>query len=57
MKKLTSAPKLVRLGYAGGYIGTAAITGYNTDGSIVVTVFFVGTVPTSAQSCVLVFEP
>jgi hypothetical protein len=57
MKKLTSTPRLVRLGYANGYIGTAAISKYNTDGSLQVTVYFLGTVPTSAQSVVLIFEP
>ena len=40
-----------------GYIGTAAITNYNTDGSLQVTMYFVGTVPTSAQQVELIVEP
>jgi hypothetical protein len=56
MKKI-GTPRLVRLGYANGYQGTASITGYGTDGSVIVTVFFVGTPPTTAQAVTLVFEP
>lgn len=57
MKKLTSTPRLVRLGYANGYQGVASITGYTTSGGVTVTVYFLGTAPTAAQSVVLVFEP
>lgn len=56
MKKITSVPKMVRVGYASGYIATANITAYDTDGTLQVTVYFLGTVPTTAQTVILVFE-
>jgi hypothetical protein len=57
MQKLAQQPRIVRVGYASGYIGVGAITGYNTDGTLEVTVYFVGTAPTSPVSTVLIFEP
>lgn len=57
LRRLSGQPRMVRLGYASGYQGTATITGYNTDGSLQVTVFFLGTAPTTPQTVTLVFEP
>lgn len=54
---LKQQPSLVRVGYANGFIGTGAITGYNVDGTYQVTVFFLGTPPTASTLTVLVFEP
>jgi len=57
LQKLTAIPRLVRVGYAAGYVGVGAITGYNTDGTFQVTVYFVGTAPTAAVATTLVMEP
>lgn len=57
LQRLKQVPKLVRVGYANGFIGTGAITGYNGDGSIMITVFFQGTPPTVPTATVLVIEP
>src|SRR4051812_34029008 len=34
LRSLTAIPRLVRVGYAAGYVGSAAITSYNGDGSV-----------------------
>jgi len=57
MRRIGTTPRLVRLGYAAGYVGTANVTAYKSDGGVTVTVFFLGTVPTTAVSVVLIFEP
>jgi hypothetical protein len=57
LRSLKTRPTLVRVGYASGYVGTGAITAYNTSGTLQVTVYFSGTAPTGAVSTVLVFEP
>lgn len=57
MISLKAAPKLVRVGYANGYVGVGAINQYNADGTVQVTVYFLGTPPTTAIPTVLVFEP
>ena len=57
LKTLDAIPRFVRVGYAAGYIGVGAITSYNTNGTFMVTVYFVGTAPTAAVSTMLIFEP
>ena len=57
LNTLKQTPSLVRVGYAGGYVATAAITNYNSDGTVQVTVYFQGTAPTTPVSTLLVFEP
>lgn len=57
MQKLTQQPYLVRAGYASGHVVTGCnITGYNSDGSVAVTVTFADA-PTSPVSTTLIFEP
>jgi hypothetical protein len=57
LQKLKTTPFIVLVGYAHGYIGHGAITSYNNDGMFYVTVFFLGTIPTSPVSTTLVFLP
>lgn len=57
LQRLKQIPTLVRVGYANGFIGTGAITGYNPDGTVMVTVFFHGTPPANPTATVLVIEP
>lgn len=57
LRSLNQIPFLVRVGYASGYVGVGAITTYNTDGTLMVTVWFQGTPPTSPVSTLLVLEP
>lgn len=58
LRSLNQIPYLVRVGYAAGYVGVGAITGYNTDGTIMVTVWFQdATPPTSPVATLLVLEP
>lgn len=57
LRKLTVQPNIVRLGYAGGNPGVAYISGYNKDGTVNAGVYFLGTPPTAAVSCILIFEP
>jgi hypothetical protein len=54
---LKSRPTLVRVGYAAGYVGHGAITKYNSDGTIAVTVYFLGTPPAGAVNTTIVLEP
>jgi hypothetical protein len=57
LQTLTAIPRFVRVGYAAGYVGVAAITSYNTDGTFDITVYFQGTAPTAAVATMLIFEP
>lgn len=57
LRKLSIRPALVRVGYAAGHVGVGAITTYNADGSLNVTVYFQGTAPTAAVATTLIFEP
>jgi hypothetical protein len=57
LQRLKVIPRLVRVGYAAGYVGVGAITSYNTDGTFAVTVYFQGTAPTGPVQTTLVFEP
>lgn len=51
-------PNIVTVGYAQGFIGSAAITAYNADGTVDVTVFFQGAIlPTGSVSTMLFFQP
>lgn len=56
MQRLTQTPFLVRVGYANGHVGYAAITNFNNDGTVQVTVYFQDA-PTAAIPTLLVFEP
>lgn len=57
LRSLRIRPTLVRVGYAAGFVGVGAITAYNTDGTISVTVFFLGTPPSVPVLTTLVLEP
>lgn len=57
MRSLKQQPRFVRVGFASGYVGIGAISTYNTDGTLMVTVYFQGTLPTAPVSTVLYFEP
>lgn len=57
LRTLKTTPSFVRVGYAAGYVGVAAITKYNVDGTLQVTVNFTGTQPTSSVSITVYFEP
>lgn len=56
MNRLTQTPFLVRVGFANGHVGYAAVTNLNADGSVQVTVYFQDA-PVAPVSTVLVFEP
>lgn len=57
LNRLTTTPKIVRVGYAAGLVGVAAITAFNADGTITITVYFQGTPPTTPILTTLVMEP
>lgn len=57
LRKLRQQPYFVRVGYAAGHVGTGAVTGYNSDGSVQVTVYFSGTIPTTPVLTTIVLEP
>lgn len=56
MQRLTQSPFLVRVGYADGHTGYAAVTAFNVDGTVQVTVYF-HDAPATAVSTLLIFEP
>lgn len=57
LQKLPLVPRLVRVGYAAGFVGVGAITGYLNNGTFLVTVYFMGTPPTVPVLTMLIFEP
>ena len=57
MRDLTIRPTLVRVGYAGGYVGSCAVQTYNVDGTITIICYFQGTPPTVPVATTLIFEP
>lgn len=57
LRSLSRQPTLIRVGYAAGHlVSGASITGYNTDGSIMVTILF-SDAPTTPVLATVVFEP
>lgn len=57
LQSLKTQASLVRVGFAAGFIGIGAITTYNPDGTLQVTVYFQGTIPTVPVTTTLIFEP
>lgn len=57
LQTLKLVPRLVRVGFANGYVGVAGITNYLNDGTFYVTVYFQGTPPVVPVLTTLVIEP
>jgi hypothetical protein len=53
--RLQSVPSFCIAGYAGGNVGVGRITNYQSDGSLMVTVYFLGTPPTGSVATKLWF--